>query len=118
MKKTKKDLLVGCWHTCQEEISVFFIIEKSAKGFQIRGIDEYQGEELKISKVKWNGKILSFETLTPSNNWRTKNRLEVISRNKAIHELTFWEQWKKVRPEALGKLAKEHSKVLAGRQRR
>jgi len=99
--KSKKDWLVGYWQCLEEFVSVLFIINKSPKGFSIEAIDESNGEELAVSKVKWDGKILSFETLTPSNKWRTKNRLEVISENNAIHELTFWEPWKKVQPDAI-----------------
>ena len=76
---------------------MLFKINKNARGFRIQAVDESDGEELVVSKVKWDGKALTFETLTPSNKWRTKNRLTAISKTKAMHELTFWEPWKKVR---------------------
>jgi hypothetical protein len=75
---------------------VLFTIDKTAKGFRIEAVDQSDGEKLVISKVKWDGESLTFETLTPSNRWRTRNRLTVMSKTKAIHELTFWEDWEKV----------------------
>jgi hypothetical protein len=93
----KEAWLVGCWHSTQEYISVYFIIRKTSKGFIVRAIDESDGEELTVSKIRWNGSVLAFDTKTPSNKWRTRNRLEVISKTKAVHELTIWESWKKVR---------------------
>jgi hypothetical protein len=75
---------------------VLFTIDNTARGFRVQASDESDGEKLVVSKVKWDGKVLSFETLTPSNGWRTRNRLRVTSKAKAIHELTFWEPWEKV----------------------
>ena len=78
---------------------MLFVIDKTANGFRIRATDESDGEELVVSKVKWEGGVLSFETRTPSNKWRTRNRLKVLSENKAIQELTYWEPWEKLPPE-------------------
>ena len=95
-EKFKADWLVGRWQSSDEHISVLFTIDKTDKGFRVQAIDESDGERLIVSKVKWNGRVLAFETLTPSNKWRTRNRLRLISKTKAIHELTYWEPWKKV----------------------
>jgi len=99
-KKSKADWLVGRWQASKGHISVVFIIERKDKNFRIKAFDESDGEKLKVSKIKWDGKILAFETLTPSNKWRTKNRLRAVSRAKAIQELTHWEPWKKVAEKA------------------
>ena len=96
--KIEKDWLVGRWQARGEEVGVIFQIDKTAGGFSIRAVDQSDGEELVVSKVKWEGNVLSFETRTPSNKWRTRNRLNVVSKTKAIHELTFWETWEKVAP--------------------
>jgi hypothetical protein len=95
-KKSKADWLVGRWHVSGEQIAVIFTIGRTTKGFRIQAIDESDGEELVVSKVAWDGKVLSFETRTPSNEWRTRNRLKPISKSKAIHELTHWEPWEKL----------------------
>lgn len=95
--KSKADWLIGTWQYNKAVSPVLFTIDKTSRGFRIQAIDESDGEKIIISKVKWDGKVLSFETLTPSNNWRTRNRLKLISKTKAIHELTFWEPWDKVK---------------------
>ncbi|HEY4416946.1 MAG TPA: hypothetical protein VGO57_14750 [Verrucomicrobiae bacterium] len=94
--KSKADWLVGIWRYNEAVSPVLFTIIKTARSFRVKAICESDGEELIISKVKWDGKALSFDTLTPSNKWRTRNTLKLISKTKAIHELTFWEQWEKL----------------------
>lgn len=88
--------LVGDWHAAAGQIHVCFTIEMKGNGFRIMAIDESDGERLAVSKVKWDGQILRFETRNPSNKWRTKNSLKVISKTKAIHELTYWEMFEKI----------------------
>src|SRR5690242_14225931 len=95
-RKHKADSLVGKWQANEAYRPVVFTIERGASGFRVQAIDQSDGEKLLVSRVKWDGKVLSFETLTPSNKWRTKNRLKVISKTKAIHELTFWENLEKI----------------------
>ena len=89
------DWLVGAWRYNEAVSPVLFTIEKTTRGFRVQAVDESDAEKLVVSKVKWDGEVLTFETLTPSNKWRTRNRLKVISKTKAIHELTFWEVWEK-----------------------
>lgn len=101
--KPMKSWLVGRWQAHGEEIGVIFNIDDTGGGFRIQAIDPSDGEELVVSKVKWNGKELSFETRTRSNKWRTKNRLRVVSKTKAVHELTYWEPWVKIKTESGGK---------------
>ncbi len=95
-KRSKKDCLVGTWRYEEAVRPMLFTIAKKTRGFSIEAVDESDGEALIVSKIKWDGKALTFETLTPSNQWRTRNRLTIISRTRAVHELTFWEEWKKV----------------------
>lgn len=95
-RTSRKDWVVGRWQASNGQISTLFIVEKKGKGFRVRAVDESDDEELKVTKVKWTGNVLAFEALTPSNGWRTKNRLKMTSKSQAIHELTFWEPWKKV----------------------
>src|SRR5262249_27691922 len=90
------DWLIGRWQANEACFSVLLTIDRGAGGVCIQAVDQSDGEELLVSRVKWDGKALSFETLTPSNNWRTRNRLKLISKTKAIHELTFWEDWEKI----------------------
>ena len=94
--KINKDWLVGSWQTVDEDSFVILEISKSAKGFKVRAYTKDDNEELVVSKTKWDGKVLRFETLVPSSNHRTRNGLTLISKTKLIQELTFWEAWKKM----------------------
>jgi hypothetical protein len=94
--KTKIDWLVGTWYYKDAVSPILFTITTTPAGLRIKATDQSDSEELTVSKIKWDGKILTFETLTPSNKWRTRNRLKVISKTKATHELTFWEPWEKI----------------------
>jgi hypothetical protein len=88
--------LTGRWQTADGQISVVLNIKPFGKGFRVSAYDESDGEKLSVSKVKWDGETLEFETLTPSTKWRTKNRIKLISEKEIVHELTHWEKWKKV----------------------
>ena len=92
----KKDWLVGRWQTADEDSFVILEISKAGKGFKVRTYSKDDNEEFVVSKTKWDGKVLRFETHVPSNNYRTRNCLKLISRTRLIQELTFWEPWKKV----------------------
>jgi hypothetical protein len=109
-RKTKpnKDWLVGTWEANAAYIPVRFTIDKTAQSFRIQAVDQSDGEELIVSNIRWSGNVLTFETLTPSNGWRTGNRLKVLSDTKAVHELTIWEEWAKVRPKARHRTRSKH----------
>lgn len=92
-----KDWLLGRWESADEDCLVIFEISKAGKGFKVRVYAMNGNEEHVVSKTKWDGKSLRFETFVPSNNWRTRNCLTAISRTKIVQELTYWETWKKTR---------------------
>ena len=94
----KIDWFVGRWQHVDEGFGVVLEISKTVKGYGIRAFDNYDNEELVVSRIKWDGKVLRFETRVPSNNYRTRNCLKLVSRTKLLQELTFWERWKKVAP--------------------
>ncbi len=87
---------VGRWQDTSGVSDVFFEIDLTVDGFRILAIDEYDGEELVVSKVKWERGCLSFETRTPSNGWHTKNKFRPASKNKIIQELTYWQPLEKI----------------------
>ncbi len=95
--KAKKEWLVGQWQTWEEDSYIILEVTKTAKGFNVRAFNKVDGEEYVVSKIKWDGSVLSFETHVKSNEWHTKSRLRIVSRTKLIQELTFWEPWKKIR---------------------
>ena len=92
----KRSWLVGRWEPGDESSAVVFEISKDGRGLKVRAFNKNDGEEYVVSKIKWKGNALNFETSVPSNKWRTKNSLRPISKSKLIQELTFWEPWKKV----------------------
>jgi hypothetical protein len=98
--KTKKDWLIGQWHTVDGVSNVIFDVNKSPKGFKVRAFDNDNKKELIVSKIRWDGKCLRFETYMPSLRWRTRNCLKPVSRTKLVQELTFWERWEKLRGRA------------------
>jgi hypothetical protein len=94
--KAQNDWLVGQWQTWEEDSYLILDITKATNGFKVRAFNKKDGEEYIVSKTKWDGSVLSFETHVKSNDWRTKSRLKIISKTKLIQELTFWERWKKI----------------------
>jgi hypothetical protein len=94
--KTKRDWFVGRWQNADEGFGVVLEIAKTAKGYRVRAFDNFDSEELVVSKIKWDGNVLRFETYVPSTKYRTKNSLNLVSRTKLVQELTFWEKWKKM----------------------
>jgi len=91
----KKDWLVGRWQTADEDSFVILEISKAGKGFEVRAYSKDDNEEFVVSKTKWDGKVLRFETHVPSNNYRTRNCLKLISRTRLIQELRFGNRGKK-----------------------
>jgi hypothetical protein len=94
--KTKRDWFVGRWQNVDEGFGIVLEIAKTAKGYRIRAFDNYDNEELVVSKTRWDGNVLRFETYVPSTKHRTKNCLNLVSRTRLVQELTFWENWKRM----------------------
>jgi hypothetical protein len=93
---TKLDWLIGTWEAWDRDSQVIYEIRKTGLGLKVRAFDKTDGEELWVSKTKWDGRQLSFEVRVPSNNYRTRNSLKPISKNSFVQEITFWERWKKI----------------------
>ena len=93
---TKQEWLVGRWELCDEHSRIVLEISPTERGLKVRAFDKVDAEEFVVSKTKWDGRALSFETYVRSSKWRTKSRLRPISRTKLIQELTYLEAWKKV----------------------
>jgi hypothetical protein len=96
MNDSRKERFEGKWRASSGQVTVSFSISRTARSFRIDAVDESDGEKLVVSRIKWDGAYLSFETRTPSNGWRTKNRLKVISKQKALQELTYFEKLERV----------------------
>jgi hypothetical protein len=97
VKRSKKlSWLVGRCEPCDESSAVVIEITYVGKGIAVRSFNKDDGEEYVVSRLKWKGKSLSFETSVSSNKWRTRNTFRPVSAKRVIQELTFWEPWKKV----------------------
>ena len=103
MKQANKklDWIVGKWESLDDTGSVVFEISKTPRGLRVTGFDKGDGEKLIVSKTKWDGTVLRFETFMPSTKWRTKNVLTPVSRVKILQELTFTLTRPLTPPEAL-----------------
>lgn len=75
--------------------AVYEITIKNGKPV-VAGFDKRDGERLKISGVKWDGKGLSFTAFMPSTRWRTWHRLTLVRVGIMNHELTVVERWKRI----------------------
>ncbi|MDB6064438.1 MAG: hypothetical protein JWR26_646 [Pedosphaera sp.] len=95
--KNRKDWFVGHWQVCGEDSQVVIEISEITKGFKVRAFDKNTMEEFVVSKTSWNGEELRFETYVPSSECRTRNGLKLVSKNRIVQELTFWEPWNRMR---------------------
>jgi hypothetical protein len=87
--------LVGTWITEDEDSNLAFVIEVRRGHFRVSGFTRSDGEFHKITNLKWTGKALSFDSLTPSNGWRTKVVFRVGPDGSANVDFTLFEVWKK-----------------------
>jgi hypothetical protein len=92
-KANNSDSFVGKWQT---ESDVIPEISKAGEKLKVRAFDKQDNDEIAVSKIVWNGKCLRFETFVPSTKFRARNCLTLVSKNKLVQELTFWETWKKI----------------------
>ena len=98
MKKQKrKHPLEGVWHS-PDWSAVEFTTKRRGKTFSVSAIDADDGEKLKVSDVKWNGKELSFTLFTPSTRHVCKHIFRNFRRGQAECELTWTEPWRKKTP--------------------
>jgi hypothetical protein len=77
--------------------SIEFTISLRKGEFAVRACDKSDGEELKVSGVRWNGEDLKFTTLCLSTKWRAKHVFRMRARGLADHRVTYTEleTWKK-----------------------
>ena len=87
--------LVGTWRDGAEErgSSVRFTIRAAGATFEVTAEDTGDGEQLAISNVRWNGRVLSFDSLVPSNGHRLEYVFELISPSEVLVRYTASERW-------------------------
>ena len=87
--------LLGTWITADENSNVAFKFSIKNKSYRVTGFCRSDGEEFEITRVKWDGKALSFIARMPSTDNITKNVFRIRSDGKLDHELTTYDVWKK-----------------------
>jgi hypothetical protein len=87
--------LVGTWRDADEDYGsgVQFTISAAGAAFEVAGLDTRDGENLEISNVRWDGKILRFEGFVPSTGHRVEYTFEVASPSEVIVRYTQSERW-------------------------
>lgn len=113
-QEIKKDWLVGRWEPADGSYSVILEISTAGRGFNVRAYAELSNQELIVSKTKWDGKILRFESLVPSSNIRTRNCLTPIAKTRLLHELTIWETLKRMKGTKAGGAAIRNPAPVGG----
>jgi hypothetical protein len=79
-------ILEGVW--VASESSVHYTIVARGASFEMSAVDSEDGEQLQISAINWEGKVLRFTSDCPSTEWRLDHVLEVTSQGVVEHRYT------------------------------
>lgn len=91
----KEHPLVGTWVTEDEDSNLAVVITVQRGRFHVSSFTQSDGEFHRIRNVKWDGKALSYDSVVPSNGWRTRVVFRVGPNRGAKVEFTVFEVWKK-----------------------
>ena len=96
-KTDERNWLLGRWEIESEDSSPVFYITKKPKSGEVvvRAFDKYDGENFRVTNVRWEKDSLLFETFVPSTKWRARHALHPVSKNCIKQELTLFECWKR-----------------------
>ena len=94
--------LVGTWRDADEDhgSSVQITIRAAGADFEVSGVDASDGERLSISNVRWDGRVLQFDSFVPSTGHRVEYALEVTSPSEVLIRHAQCERWIKTKPRA------------------
>lgn len=87
--------LIGTWVTAEEDSNVAFTFSLKNNKFGVTGLCRSDGEEFEITRVRWDGRALSFIARMPSTDTITKNVFRIRPDGTAELDLTTHEVWKK-----------------------
>lgn len=92
-EERKTHTLVGTWVNGDEYATdVEYHVSQGSKGFAVRAIDRFDGEEAEVHDVKWDGEALSFATHCASTGRFVKCRLLAVSPNRVDFTYTYTQQ--------------------------
>jgi hypothetical protein len=89
------DTLLGTWITENEDSNAAFTVSAKNNRYRVAGFCRSDGEMFEITRVKWDGKALSFIARMPSTKAVSKNVFRIRQDGKLDLELTTYEVWKK-----------------------
>jgi hypothetical protein len=87
--------LIGTWVTEKEDSEAAFTFSARDNTLHVSGFCISDREEFEITKVKWDGKALSFTARMPSTETVTRHVFRIRRDGKLTLELTTYEVWKK-----------------------
>ena len=91
--KSEYGQFIGKWVHVAPWDSEDFMVEYEISGTDgkpvIKAKDINDGEKLKISNAKWDGKVLEFVSLMPSTGRKGFNRFKLDSKGQMKSEFTF-----------------------------
>ena len=87
--------LVGTWRDPDEDYGsrIQFTIRPASAAFEVAGVDTSDGEQLSISNVCWDGRVLRFDSFVPSTDHRVQYAFEVASPSEVLVCYTRSERW-------------------------
>lgn len=69
--------LVGTWVVAGDDSSIEFRVKAVRGGFAVAAADSCDGEKFIVSDVRWDGEVLRFAVLVPSNETRAEHCFRV-----------------------------------------
>ena len=92
--------LVGTWQEVENSVSVTSVVYNVAVvdgKFVVSGVDEENGNKLKISAVRWDGASLRFTSVYPTTGYSAKHVIEALRPGLVNHWITStaYEIWRK-----------------------
>lgn len=86
--------LVGTWRDQDPDGSfVRFTVRAAGSGFDVRAFDTSDGEEIEISNVTWDGRVLRFSAFVPSSERWSDYEMKVVSPSEILLRLSYAEPW-------------------------
>jgi hypothetical protein len=86
--------LVGTWRDEDPDGSFLrFVVRPAGSGFDVRAVDTSDGEEIEISKVRWDGRVLRFTAFAPSSGRLSDYEMKAVSPSEISLRLSYAESW-------------------------
>jgi hypothetical protein len=94
VRMTPGHILEGVWRA--SDSSVHYTIAAKGASFDVSAVDSEDGEQLEISAINWDGKVLRFTSVCLSTGWRLDHIVEVTGQGMVTHRYTRKDDWVRV----------------------